>query len=138
MQIWPKQFSIVKFWHYYTQNSKHLPMCLSQLLVAIYYLQISWYGMNLKLILGIFCNKRSWSMILSSWSCDFFWKCVEVCKFCTVLLPKFNHISCLKVDISGKKLCTRKYFKETSRDHIHGVIYRSHLLWCILNVSFCF
>ena len=41
-----------------------------------------------------------------------------------------------QLDISNKKLHTRKYFKEQPRGHIHDVIYRPHLSRSILNVSF--
>ena len=35
-------------------------------------LQVPWHDINLKLTLGMLFNKWSWSMILSSWSRDFF------------------------------------------------------------------
>ena len=44
----------------------------SQLLVITYYLQISWDDMNLELTLGALFDKRSWSIILSASSSDFF------------------------------------------------------------------
>ena len=54
-------------------------------------------------------------MILSTWSRDFFWKCILVCKLYIVLLPNLlrpnvNFIADIKVDISSKKLHSRKCF----------------------------
>ena len=40
------------------------------------------------------------------------------------------------VGIYSKKLHTRKFFLEKSRDHIHDVIYRLHLSRAVLNLSF--
>ena len=45
-----------------------------QLLVTSYYLQIFWHDMNFITISGIYFDKWSWSMILSTWSRDFFLK----------------------------------------------------------------
>lgn len=50
----------------------------SQLLVITYYLQISWDDMNLELTLGALFDKRSWSIILSASSSDFFQKMQSV------------------------------------------------------------
>ena len=44
------------------------------------YLQVSWHDMNVKLTLRKFFGKRSWSMILSTWSCDIFQRCILICK----------------------------------------------------------
>ena len=38
--------------------------------------------------------------------------------------PNVSFIAGVKVDISSKKLHSRRYFKEKPRDHIHQVIYR--------------
>ena len=75
------------------------------LLIATYYLQISWHDMNLKLTLGLQFDKWSWSMNLSTWSRDFFYKWVLVSKFYTVLLPNIlrpniNFVAGVKDDIS--------------------------------------
>ena len=40
------------------------------------------------------------------------------------------------IDISSKKLQTRKYFQEKLSDHIHDVIFSPHQSKGILNVSF--
>ena len=43
---------------------------------------------------------------------------------------------CQIIDFRNKKLHTRKYFYEKSRDHIHDVIYRPQLSRGILNIRF--
>ena len=78
-------------------------------------------------------------MISLTWSRDFFWKYTLVCKLYTMLIlilfyPSFNFKAGRKVDISCKKLRTREHFWETSRDHIHDVIYKCHFSGAILNV----
>ena len=60
-------------------------------IAVIHYLQVSWHYMGLKLTLGILFDKWSWSLILSTWSRDFFWKWVLVGKFCSALLPNLLH-----------------------------------------------
>ena len=67
-------------------------------------------NMNLKLTLGILSDKLRWSMILSTWSRDFFWKCIWSVNF-EVFLPSLLHqktklMACLNVDTSTKKLQT--------------------------------
>ena len=67
-----------------------------QLLIITYYLEISWNDMNLKLTLGIHSDE-----------CDFFWKCILVCKFYTVLLSNLllrniNLIADVKVSIETR------------------------------------
>ena len=112
-----------------------------QILITTYYLQISWHDINLRLTLGMQFDKLSWPMTWSTWTRDFFSKsCILVCKLYTVLpqnllRPNVNFIADVKVDISIKKLHTRYYFWEESRDHIHEVIYRLHLSRSILNLS---
>ena len=48
----------------------------------------------------------------------------------------FNFIVCVEVDISSKKLITRKKIQENSCDHNHHNIHRSHLSRVIPNVNF--
>ena len=48
----------------YTWNSKHLHIRKLYLLISLYFLQVSWHDMNLKLTSGTFFDKRSWSIIL--------------------------------------------------------------------------
>ena len=96
---------------------EHLQMRKSYLVADTYYLQISWCDMKLKLTLGILFDRRSWPMILSPWSYDFFYKHILVCKLYTVLLPillclNFSSIVKVEVDISSKKLYTKKYSRE--------------------------
>ena len=93
------------------------------LLIATYYLQISWHDMNLKFTLGLQFDKWSWSMNLSTWSRDFFYKWVLVSKFYTVLLPNIlrpniNFVAGVKDDISTtiqKILETNSSFYTTQR-----------------------
>ena len=58
-------------------------------------------------------------MILSTWSYDFFLKCILVS-----CLP-FNFVAFAEVDII-RKLHTRKYFQEKSYEYIQDVIYKTH------------
>ena len=44
-----------------------------------------------------------------------------------LLHPNVNFITVVKVDMSNKKLYTRKNFWEKSCDHIDNVIYSPHL-----------
>ena len=68
--------------------------------------------MNLILALGMDFDKWSWSVILSAWSLDFFWKCILVCKLYIVLLPNLfrPNVNFIAGDISSKKLHIREYF----------------------------
>ena len=98
---------------------KHLRIRKSQLLVTTYYLQISWHYMKLELTLGMIFVKWSWSMIFLSWSHDFFENQILVCKLYTLSLRNLlrsilNFITCVEVEISSKKLHTRKYFHVTT------------------------
>ena len=77
-------------------------------------------------------DKWSCSLILSTWSRNFFQKLVLVCKLYIVHLSNlfcsnFNFIACMEVDISTKNKHTRKYFQEKSRENFHDVNYRPHL-----------
>ena len=82
-----------------------------QIAVIHYYIAftnfLTWYEFKL-----YFCD-TFWTgqWFYQTWSRDFFWKCILVCKFSTVLLPNllrpnFNSIDCVKVDISTRKLQT--------------------------------
>ena len=78
-----------------------------QLLITTYYLQVYWHDMNVNLTLGINYDKWSCSMILLTWSRDFFKKCILVCKLYAVLLlnllcPNVNFIDGAKVGIFSK------------------------------------
>ena len=44
-------------------------------------------------------------------------------------------IICVKVDISSKEFCTRKYFQENSSGNINDGIYRPHLVKSIVTVN---
>ena len=46
----------------------------------------------------------------------------------------FNFLACVEVNISSKKLHTKKQFQEKPCDHIHGIIYRLHLSKSIPNI----
>ena len=65
----------------------------AQMTVASYYLQISWHDMNLKLTWGMHFDKLNWLMILSAWLCDFFKKCILVCKLFPLLLPNLLRLN---------------------------------------------
>ena len=132
----PIHDSLETFWVPYIWNLKHLRKRKLQLLITTY-LQISWHNMNLKLTLGIQFD------CIGQWfdQVAFSKNCILVCKLYTAHLPNLlrtnvNFIGGVKVDISSKKLHTRNYFLEKSRDRIHDVIYRPHLSIGILNVSF--
>ena len=88
-----------------------------QLLITTCSLQISWHDMNFKLTLRIHFEKWNWSMILSTWSRDFFWKHILVSKLYTVLLP--NLFRPYVSFIAGGKfgICSKKL----------DVIYKCHL-----------
>ena len=66
---------------------KRLRSCMSQLLVTLHYLHISWHDMKLELTLGIFFAKSSWSMISSTWSCGVFKNDILVYKFHIIPVP---------------------------------------------------
>ena len=68
-------------------------------------------------------------------------KCIVIYKLWSVFLPNLlrlnvNFIACAEVDISSKKLITRKRFQEKSCDHNHHDIHTPHLSRGILNASF--
>ena len=68
---------------------------------------LAWY--KFETYIGMLFDKWSWSMILSIWLRDFFQKCIQVNKFCTVFFPNFlrpkvNFMAFLNIDISSKKL----------------------------------
>ena len=74
-----------------------------------------WWDDMMRFTLGIHFDTRIWSVNLSTWSRDFFLKCILAFKLYTVLLPNLlrpniNFIAGVRVDISSNKLHTRKYF----------------------------
>ena len=98
------KISVEIFWQPCIRNLKYLYMPKLQILHIKYYLHIFLHDMSLN------CTVPNLSSL------------------------NFNFLTRVEVDVSSKKLHTRKYFYENSCDHNHDIIYRSHLSSGVLNV----
>ena len=95
--------------------------------------------MKLKLALGVLFHKRSWSLILSNWSCGFFYKRsglkIKHCPLTKFIFSKLKLYS-LCGDCHSHKIAHQKVFPGKVMWPHYDVFFRPHLWSGILNVSF--